>query len=196
MSKLYFAHPINNFNTLFEQAIVKFIAHIFPNDEIENPNQPHHQEGYRVYAKREQESDTKHKGMNYFYDEVLPGCAGSVAMPFLDARLGLGVAGESGWFVKNKMPAWFIEPTREVTQEDLKTFINDPLNSDLFRVRGFNHEEVEMLLNVNKETGSSLVISHQETRLRTWIVYGQEKRPFEEAHLIKMPIPKGFYPDK
>ena len=196
MSKLYFAHPVNTYKTLLEEAIVQFITHIFPNDEIENPNQPHHQEGYKAYAKRAQESDTKHRGMNYFYDKVLPECNGCVVMPFLDARLGLGVAGESGWYVKREMPAWFIEPTREVTQENLEAFINDPLKSGLFRIRGFDQEEVKMLLNIDKETGSSLVISHQETRLRTWIVYGQEKRPFEEAHLVKMPIPEGFYPNK
>jgi len=40
------------------------------------------------------------------------------------------------------------------------------------------------------------VLSHVETRLRTWVVYGKDVRPYEEAHLVSLPIPEGFYPDE
>lgn len=195
-NKIYFAHPVNIYDQPLEAAMVQLIAHCLTDgdlDAIENPNQPHHQKGYDAGAARARQSSTQHQGMKYFFDEVLPGCSGCVAMPFLDGRMGLGVAGEAKRFLQAVKPVWMVEPTHMPTPADLIDFIEHPLDSTLFRIRPLTPEEESLLL--PEEQDPQLVVPHQETRLRTWLVYNQgEKRPYEEAHLVTMPIPEGFYP--
>ncbi|GEM_PF-741523 len=190
--RLYFAHPVNIYNEPIEKAFEEFLTHFLARDDrsvIENPNQPHHQEGYNAYAKRAKESDTKHKGMNYFFDMVLPNCSGGVALPFLDGRMGLGVAGELKWYVEHNRPAWFILPMHMPVVKELQEFIVNPLNG-LFSVRSLTAKETELLL----QNDPTVVVPHEETRLRTWKVYNRVKRPYEEAHLVTLPLPEGFYP--
>ncbi len=171
MEKIYFAHPVNLYGESLEEAFLRFIAYCLTEGNlaaIENPNQPHHQEGYR------------NRGMDYFFDEVLPKCKGGcVALPFLDGRMGLGVAGEAKWFLERSMPVWIVEPFH-------------PLNVLLFKVRPLSGDEGVRLL----QDDPQLVVPHEETRLRTWTVYNRKKRPYELAHLVQMPIPEGFYPEK
>lgn len=190
--RIYFAHPVNVYNEPIEKAFEDLLTHYLGYGTykvIENPNQPHHQEGYKAYAKRVKESDTKHKGMNYFFDTVLPKCDGGVALPFLDGRMGLGVAGELKWYVEHGKPTWIILPTRMPAVGELQEFIANPLNG-LFLVRPFTAEESELLL----KNDPTIVVPHEETRLRTWKVYNRVKRPYEEAHLVTLPLPEGFYP--
>lgn len=127
--------------------------------------------------------------MNYFYDEVLPRCFGCVALPFLDGRLGLGVAGEAFWFVERGKPVWIIVSTRKPSPVDIQNFIDKPLNG-LFVIRKLTYNEGELL----RRKDPKLVVPHEETRLRTWKVYNRERRPYESAHLVTMPVPDGFYP--
>lgn len=199
MGKIYFAHAVNSYNTPIETAFEILIANELTGGDrtlIENPNQPKHQEGYNKYAARSKPSDTKHKGMNYFYDEVIPQCTnGCVGVPFLDMRLGLGVAGEMKLNIELKRPTWIVainQPT--ITKKDLRKFVEDPSNG-LFYVRLIKNAECDLILNTDPKTGSGSVLSHEETRLRTWKVYNHKKRPYEEAHLARMPIPAGFYPE-
>ena len=195
---IYFAHAVNSYGTDIEDVAEVLVADALCDGDrsrIENPNQPRHQEGYSRYAERKEQAGKDHKGMSYFYDEVLPQCGGCVAMPFLDGKLGLGVAGEARWFAERDMPVWLMEPTREaheITWGDLGHFIADPLKSGLFRVRSFTSEEIPML-QVEKDIGSSLVVPHVETRLRTWFVYEKKKRPYITAHLAPTTVPEGFY---
>jgi len=192
MEEIYFAHPVNLYNEPTEAALEKLIASCLAygnKQAIENPNQPRHQNGYRKWSARQKESDTKHKGMNYFFDEVLPHCSGCAAMPFLDLRMGLGVAGEAKWFLERGKPCWIIVPTHMPTPDDIQDFIRHPLNG-LFQLRLLNGEEAALLISLDPK----LVVPHEETRLRTWKVYNRVIRPYEEAHLITMPIPEGFYP--
>lgn len=217
----YFAHATNAYNKPIEKAALQFIADNIAGGDIgriENPNQPHHQEGYDRYAERVKRSYKNHKGMNYFYDEVLPGCGSCVAMPYLDGRVGLGVAGEALWFLERGLPVWYMEPDLGETVRKVEArhgkeslaahfaelraisnaiyeFIKDPLKSGIFRIRTFTDEEVEML-KADKDVGSALLVPHEETRLRSWFVYGQKERPYEAAHLVSPPIPEGFYPEK
>lgn len=197
MDKIYFAHPVNIYDQPLEAAMMQLIAHHLTDgdlDAIENPNQPHHQKGYDAGAARAQQSSTQHQGMNYFFDEVLPGCSACVAMPFLDGRMGLGVAGEAKRFLQAAKPVWMVEPMRMPNSADLRDFIEHPLGNTLFRIRLLTSEEVSLLL--PEEQDPQLVVPHQETRLRTWTVYNQQKRPYEVAHLAQLPIPEGFYPEK
>ena len=187
--RLYFAHAVNIYNTPIEDAAVKLISNHFPSAEIENPNQLHHQIGYKKWAQRAHESDTKHKGMNYFFDEVLPLCNGCVAMPFLDRRMGLGVAGEAKWFIEKGLPVWIFVPTKNPSIELVEEFAQTLYNG-LFFIRPIKDSEVDQLLT----NDPVLVVPHEETRLRTWLVYNRQMRPYQEAHKVSMPIPDGFYP--
>ncbi|MDO8676771.1 MAG: hypothetical protein Q7K16_03970 [Candidatus Azambacteria bacterium] len=190
--RIYFAHPVNIYNEPIEKAFEELIAHCLAGDDhnaIENPNQPCHQKGYDAYAKRAKESDIQHKGMNYFFDMVLPNCSMAVALPFLDGRMGLGVAGELKWFVEREKAVWIIMPARMPVIGELDEFTENPLNS-LFFIRSFMAKEVELLL----LNDPAIVVPHEETRLRTWKVYNRVMRPYEEAHLATLPLPEGFYP--
>ncbi|PJE51463.1 MAG: hypothetical protein COV29_00550 [Candidatus Yanofskybacteria bacterium CG10_big_fil_rev_8_21_14_0_10_36_16] len=192
MKKMYFAHPVNTYNKPVEKAFVKLIVGTLfgsNSDFIENPNQPHHQVGYDKWARRKVESSTNHKGMNYYYEEVLPHCTNCVAVPFLDGRLGLGVASEAKWFLERNQYVWLVIPIQNVTAKDLATFVRDPFNG-LFEVRPTTDEEKNQILGSDPK----IVVPHEETRLRTWKIYNRVERPYEEAHLVRMPIPDGFYP--
>lgn len=191
--RIYFAHAVNIYNTPIEQAAIKLIAAEFPGDEIENPNQSHHQVGYGEYAKRQREASVTHKGMGYFYDKVLPDCGEGVAMPFLDGRMGLGVNGEMKWFVERDRPVFFMEPTflpetRKGVLVALGTFILYP-QSGLFTIREFTDKERDMV----RSEDPALVVPHAETRLRTWRVYNLLPLPYEEAHLVGANVPDYFY---
>lgn len=192
MQKLYFAHPVNIYGQEIEASFERLIAYSLLGSDrslIENPNQPHHQVGYDKYAQRLKESGMGHKGMRYFYDEVLPNCYGCVGVPFLDGRLGLGVAGEMRETIECDKQVHIVAPRWPFTLEDVERFTIDPIDSCFF-VRAVTDLEKQMLIFANPE----LVVPHEETRLRTWRVYNQERRPYEEAHLVKMPVPEGFYP--
>lgn len=199
--RLYFAHPVNTYNKPLESAVIQLVRDLFPGDVVENPNQPHHQVGYAKFAERAKMSAT-HKGMNYFYDEVLPSCGGCVALPFLDGKMGLGVAGEVHWFVKRNLPVWVIMPRKDTTPERLAEFSRNPNpQTSPFYLRELTPSEISSIVGwdqKNPETYPCFILPHLETRLRTWLIYnvkGQE-RSYEEAHLVSMPLPPGFYPDK
>jgi hypothetical protein len=193
VERLYFAHAVNCYNTPYEQAALALIAHAFPEAEIVNPNRPEHQVGYNAWKERSAKSRDDHKGMDYFYEAVLPTCTGSIGMPFLDGRFGLGVASELAKTAKTDKPVYAMIAV-DVTSERLAGWVVNPL-SGLFDIRPFWRHELDNLLSAGKD-GSGLVVGHQETRLRTWLVYNVTQRPYETAHLATMPIPPGFYPEK
>lgn len=191
----YFAHTINLYDTRLEQSLVSLVANFFEigEEDVENPNQLRHQAGYDAYAARAKQSATAHKGMNYFYDEVLPVCDSCVAMPFLDGRLGLGVAGEMKWFIAKSLPTFLVAPKKGAlpSATDLHVFERNCF-SRLFTLRQTTEAERGLIV----AGDSCIVVTHEETRLRVFKTYGGEKRPFEESHLVSLPVPDGFYPDK
>lgn len=86
---IYFGHPINTYGTEFEEKLIQIISNAFPGWFIENPNQKHHQEGYKSWKE-------KHgNGMDYFYKKVLPDCHAGIFLPFRDDKWGAGVYGEA-----------------------------------------------------------------------------------------------------
>jgi hypothetical protein len=88
-ARIYFGHPVNFYNIPKELELIKIIEKEFPLFIVENPNQPHHQEGYQRY-KRE-----TGKGMDYYFREVLPKMAVGIFLPFEDGKFGAGVFGEA-----------------------------------------------------------------------------------------------------
>lgn len=104
---LYFGHPVNTYNTELERALLKEINEKFRSVDIENPNQPHHQENYRRWK------EEFGNGMNYYYQRVLPNCWGGIFLPFRNGDWGAGVYGEAEFFFKLKCLIWKIEDTGE-----------------------------------------------------------------------------------
>ncbi|MBI1974640.1 MAG: hypothetical protein HYS51_02220 [Candidatus Zambryskibacteria bacterium] len=204
--EIYFAHTLNTYDTPLEEALRQLIAHTFRGIreiKIEDPNQPHHQEGYERF-KREQpaDKDGKHGGMNYFYEIVLKPMltadaqSACVCQTFLDGKWGSGVAGEARKFILAGKPIWEIKSCKaqrtkiavETNRKLIESFAQDPLD-DLFFLRRINPWEEKRIL----ENDPWLVVQHIETRLRTWKIYNREKRPFQEAHLAPTEVYPGFY---
>lgn len=205
MKKYYFAHPVSSYNTSLEKAVETLIRLSVPGYEIESPNQPHHQVNYEKWQRETAENRDVHNAMQYFFKVVQPMCVGCIAMPFLDSKMGLGVAGEINRDAKEGKPTWFVEPVAVLTKADLERFVEDPANG-LFVVRPFTDDELMLIRSeVDRHQDNiptkghfpgKFVLSHQETRLRTSYVYKGEMRPYAEAHLVSMPIPEGFYPNE
>lgn len=81
-TRIYFAHPINTYNTIIEDYFLEFFSN--PDIEIINPNNSIHQEGYKKF------------GMNYF-KELVQSCDKLYALGFPDNSIGAGVAKEMNW---------------------------------------------------------------------------------------------------
>ncbi len=173
--KIYFAHPINTYDTYYEKAALLCLGKFFERLIIENPNQPCHQKGYKAWKKK------RGNGMRYFYEEVLPPCrGGAVALPFFDGKLGAGVAGEIVWMMKKSRSVYVIRIVNRLFFD---------------RVRVFTSEEMQMLNEWDEQKkaanekskekiGNKLILSIEETRERTWEVLYKKFRPYEKAHLV------------
>ena len=99
--RIYFGHPINCYDVPLEIELIKIIEREFPTFQVENPNRPHHQEGYRRYSRQG-------RGMDYFFQEVLPGMAAGVFLPFEDGMFGAGVWGEAEFLHRQAKPIYEI----------------------------------------------------------------------------------------
>lgn len=225
----YFAHQVNMYDEettkasstpTLEKSAVSLIADYFGIPRtfdatlgagVENPNEPEHQIGYKEAAKnRTSLADTKHGGMDYFYN-FIEKCDACVCMGYLDGRIGLGVAGEAKNLLNAGKQGFMIEAARPFTVDlsRLEHFKRDH-RTGVFFVRPFTQEEIDMILafdmkHIPNEADPSrekmpwekLVIPHLETRLRTWNVYNvKPMRLYEIAHLVEMPLPTDFYPDQ
>jgi len=161
--RVYFAHPVNVYDTDLEKELLKLIQDFFgPGVEIENPNQPHHQVGYKTWKEKYKDHPTK-SGMTYFYEIVLPGCNMCVCQVFLDGKWGAGVANEAAFYIKKGQPVWMIEP---------KTH----------KIRLLTVQERDLIV----KNDPILVLSIEETRCRTW-GRGEpykNKVPYEQSHLV------------
>ncbi len=82
-ARLYFAHPVTDYDTQWERDALSIIAQLYDLDlwEIVNPNTPEHDAGYKA------------RGMDYFFD-LLETCHGIIWSPFPDGSVGAGVAKE------------------------------------------------------------------------------------------------------
>lgn len=186
--RLYFAHPINIYNTPLEDAVMALIARTFPSVAIENPNQRHHQIGYKRYAEETGGGHTMHQGLDYFREKVLPLCDAVIAIPYLDNRFGSGVIGEVNWFTERGKDAYRLWVPQPVNWVALEEFTH--LRRSFFGVRAFTYDEISLLSCLDPQ----VAISREETRLRTWVTYNRVIRPYEGAHLVSMPLPDDFYP--
>lgn len=102
VKRLYFGHPVNVYGTELQRRLLAAITEGFPGWEIENPDQPKHEEGYQRY-KRE-----TGRPMDYYVLEVLPRCDGGVFLPFRDGAWGAGVYQEARALADRGRPIWVI----------------------------------------------------------------------------------------
>lgn len=171
MKRIYFAHPVNVYDTELEWQMLKVIQEAFPDVAIENPNQSHHQIGYAEWKKRLEGDKTKQGGMSYYYDVVLPECDSCVGMPFLDGKFGAGVAGEMKFFLNKNQSVFYIFPEIPFVLEDT-------------RIAALAQTERTKLFSDHMQ----MVLGVEETRARTWIrpgEYNKTKRPYEDAHRVR-----------
>ena len=89
--KIYLAHPITDYGTERQASAVAALEAM--GFAIENPDQPHHQEGYR------------REGMDHFRGIVLA-CDGLAFVRFPDSSIGAGVGREVEWAIKANKPVW------------------------------------------------------------------------------------------
>jgi hypothetical protein len=111
--RIYFGHTVDIYNTPKEQELVERIQRELPQYEIENPNQPHHGEGYKRYTAQ------TGRGMNYFFQEVLPSMEAGVFQPFADGKFGAGVFGEAKFLAERGKPLWEITLEGKVSSLEL-----------------------------------------------------------------------------
>jgi len=97
--KLYFAHPINVYNTELEAELLAVITDMFGETyAILNPNGPEHDAGYKA------------KGMKYFLEDVVPECEACVLLAFRDGKIGKGVYAEAETLYNAGCEVWEILP--------------------------------------------------------------------------------------
>jgi hypothetical protein len=101
-NKIYFGHPIDTYNTAKECILIECIEKYFPEYDIENPNQFHHQQNYYKYKLE------KGNGMLYYFSEVLPKMMAGVFLPFKDDMFGAGVYGEANFLYQQNKPIFEI----------------------------------------------------------------------------------------
>lgn len=127
--KIYFGHPINTYNTELEKFLLDEIRRFFPQSDIENPNQPIHQEGYMAYKK------TQGNGMEYYFKEVLPSCSGGIFLPFRDGLFGAGVWGEAEFLSASSRPLWKINPDGGILPLRLEEMVMLSIKNTIARIR-------------------------------------------------------------
>jgi hypothetical protein len=113
---LYFGHPINVYGTPLQEDLLAAIAEAFPDWEIVNPGEPEHEAAYQRYV-----AEGK-RGMQYFFEEVLPSCDGGVFLPFADGAWGKGVFGEAEVIARQGGPLWKIFPDGRVEPASIGGF--------------------------------------------------------------------------
>lgn len=134
--KIYFGHPINTYGSTLEQELIEKISLRFPYFCIENPNQKHHQEGYRHFK------ETTGNGMSYFYKIVLPSCRAGIFLPFRDGKWGAGVFGEALALKNENCPIYTIDHLGKIKPVDLKSVTALSVTETQKRVRNDKGESI------------------------------------------------------
>ncbi len=108
-SCLYFAHPVNTYNTALEKKLLERIRQKFPTMRILNPNEPQYSEGWGRYQKQ------LGNPMIYFIAELMPSCTGGViALPYRNGRWSPGVYLEMMVTYVADRPVWTINATGRI----------------------------------------------------------------------------------
>lgn len=82
---IYFAHPVNIYNTDIEKKCIELINQKFKNCIIINPGDDYYQNDFKGYREKNPE--------NYmiYFKNLVEGCSIIVYLPFRDGMIGAGV---------------------------------------------------------------------------------------------------------
>jgi hypothetical protein len=134
--KIYFGHPINAYGTELEKRILEKIAAAFPDWEIINPGEKHHQEEYRRWKEK------TGKGMDYYFQEVLPGCSAGIFLPFRNGAWGAGIFGEAEILANRGCPIYQITSDGIITRANLDEIRVLTIEETISRIRAKTGETV------------------------------------------------------
>ena len=104
--RVYFAHPINTYDTILEKYFLEYFGK-FNDVEIVNPNKIEHQEGY------------KKEGMDYF-KKIVQSCDKLYAFGFGDNSIGAGISKEMDWMFEKGGEVIFLPFFTELEQQVVK----------------------------------------------------------------------------
>lgn len=111
-NSIYFAHPINVYNTDLEKTLEEIIRINFPQYNLENPNQKYHQENYKFWK------ENFGNGMKYYFEEILPKMEAGIGLPFDDGMYGAGIVGELEILLEKRKPIWEINSSGIIKKID------------------------------------------------------------------------------
>lgn len=118
MKRLYFAHPVSDFNTDLEDQLLDRIGYWFPDHYVENPSDSVHTEHY--FEWRDERDDVT--GMDYYVQEVLPDIDVGVFLPFEEGEYGAGMAAEAEFLAARGKPLYAVDRDggiREIGLDDI-----------------------------------------------------------------------------
>ena len=96
---IYFAHPINTYDTILEKMAIEHIKTI-GECNILNPNAEEHQRGYEL------------EGMVYF-KRLVQSCDRCYVLPFSDGSIGAGIHKEIEWAMEAGIKCVYMKPVFE-----------------------------------------------------------------------------------
>jgi hypothetical protein len=105
---IYFAHPVNTYNTFIEAKVIEKIQEQFPDQVILNPNHPYIAHLY------------KKQGMKIF-KKLVKMCDILICLPFEGGEIGAGKAKEISWGLKKETPCYYICNTQPFEYERIYT---------------------------------------------------------------------------
>jgi hypothetical protein len=101
--KVYFGHPMNTYGTEIENKLIGIIEKHFSEYELDNCNQPHHQEA----AKKSREETGN--SMEYFFKEFIPKMSLGGFLSYRDGMFGAGVYAEAVQMYQERKPIYQID---------------------------------------------------------------------------------------
>ncbi|PIP73004.1 MAG: hypothetical protein COW88_03310 [Candidatus Lloydbacteria bacterium CG22_combo_CG10-13_8_21_14_all_47_15] len=157
LKKIYFAHPINTYETPFEGIALEVIKRRFPNHDIICPNTPAHAAEYTAH------------GMSYFTERLVPQCSVTIGMPYPDGKFGAGVASE-------------IRKAFELKQDVYVLMICQSFSDLSVSLRYIPQTLAQLFLEHTQD-----VLDRYTTRGRTWVSpeeYGKTPLHFLKSHIV------------
>jgi hypothetical protein len=119
--RVYFAHPVSDYGSRYEQECLERIKEEFPEANIVNPNSSIYEDNYRCY------------GMKYFED-LAANCDVVVAAPFRDGHFGMGVWRELDAAGRGGNTVCVISPNN-ISEVDYRDVVPLSINETRRRIR-------------------------------------------------------------
>jgi hypothetical protein len=141
MRRIYFAHPINTYNTDLEHELIQAIHGHFESDIIiVNPSDLVHQVMVMdIKAFHDNAEVASQKVMEYFL-HLTATCQGGVGLPFHDGMFGAGVYTELKHIEQNHHTIWIITHRGDIEIiSDLSTFTPLSVDDTRARIRNTDH---------------------------------------------------------